>query len=275
MASIHVKTLEILRKISSRILSKKQTSTELTTEGLTAYQKWSKHPNCNYFPIVPISWQTRPKQWRPFLHERVVSGDGFSFGSFASFIAFIAVIGIWLYSARPMLGSFAEFIGVKKHTEPNIGQTINTPTPGAISAFPVQANTPIPTKTLEPTTSPVGPTAETLETTYEVINGKYSWYYPPMGGYNCDEVDGKPECEHLANGDLYTSWLDTGIACPVDYPLGSVAYVRELDKFYTCVDRGSLITCDDDNICWFDFLTAKPDLDYGAPITVYMSTRLP
>lgn len=197
-----------------------------------------------------------------------------------AFMAFIGVFVIWGMSARPMLRSFGQFIGIVPKDVGYMGLQV-TPTPTVLSTsyFPVQQQQQVkPTVTTIPTMVPTmapTPTNEGNLLNYDVYPGKYSYYWPPLGGINCDtNPDGSPECEHVANGDLYTDWVGLGVACDSSIPLGSRLYIVELDQFYTCIDRGYLIKRDIDNRYWFDFLTDAPAFDYGTPITVYVSRAL-
>lgn len=50
---------------------------------------------------------------RPYLLEEV-GGKDFNIMSFFSLLAFMAVIGLWLYSARGLVGTTARFLGIAK-----------------------------------------------------------------------------------------------------------------------------------------------------------------
>ena len=221
---------------------------------------------------------------RPYLAEQVASGDKFKFASFLAMIGFIGVIGLWIYSARGLVGRAGEFLGLKKSIQESNGLVLNqsTPTPilsnsGSfiiendltveqiaknVLAESMQTQTPYPTYTPYPT-----PTVMKGRS-YDAI-GIYSWYWPPLGGVNCSQHgDGSSKCSHVANGDLYTNWVDVGCACPVNLPFGTNIYIQELGISLICVDRGGLIFMDNDYSYWIDHLVDSPLLDYGTYINI-------
>jgi len=90
------------------------------------------------------------------------------------------------------------------------------------------------------------------------IPGKYSYYWPPWGGMNCDKINGVEECVYMASGEKALENVGIAWACDFSIPLQSVIYIRELDIFGICKDRGYAIKQDIDGLFWFDQL-----LDYG------------
>ncbi len=109
----------------------------------------------------------------------------------------------------------------------------------------------------------------TPATAGRVVKGKYSWYYPPLGGINCDrDQDGTEECTYVANGDQWELWYERGAACPPELALGTKIKIRELDLNLTCVDRGWAIIVDDEGYYWIDHLTNAPRLYWSSPITI-------
>lgn len=103
----------------------------------------------------------------------------------------------------------------------------------------------------------------------QVLDAKYSWYYPPYGGINCDTVNGVEECNYMANGQLAHEYMGVAWACPPDIPFESRIYIRELDQWGVCKDRGSMIRLDpSDDRYWFDHLMKDPLLWWGCPVTI-------
>ena len=81
----------------------------------------------------------------------------------------------------------------------------------------------------------------------ELIRAHLSYYWPPFGEINCDT-----ECEHIATGDDWHAWVGKGVACPVEYPLGTVFIV--MGDRWECIDRGEAIVVNSDGSIWLDFL---------------------
>lgn len=145
---------------------------------------------------------------------------------------------------------------------------VNTPTPTI---------TPIPTITPTPTITPpawfedmyvpdypgIAPIPD-REPDYK-IDAKISYYYPPYAykdvkyEINCDKPNGILECEHMASGEEVKYFIGEAIACPEQFPYGTVFQVW--DGFYTCRDRGGAIVKIDDNTYWLDIL--YPVMPYG------------
>lgn len=109
----------------------------------------------------------------------------------------------------------------------------------------------------------------------EVINAKISYYYPPFAYnppdaswlINCDtNPDGSPECETLANGYKTYDWIGYVVACPEEFPYGTVFQIW--NKYYLCYDRGGAITRETDNLIWLDILYNRmPDGHYWSEST--------
>lgn len=101
--------------------------------------------------------------------------------------------------------------------------------------------------------------------------GFYSWYWPPLGGINCDtDANGQPECEYVANGDSFRDWIGRGVACPAEIPLGSRIFIRQVNQSFRCIDRGGAIVFDG-NRFWIDVLTDTPGLNWHDPIDLIIS----
>lgn len=145
---------------------------------------------------------------------------------------------------------------------------------------PQPTYTPYPTYTPQPTYTPY-PGISNFENeqkkyllnrgTYEFL-GIYSYYWPPLGGINCDtNPDGSPECEYTASGALVSDWIGNGCACPASVPFGSDIYIRELDIHLTCIDRGGLIYVDGFGRYWIDQLIEQPLIPYGSQINIVIT----
>lgn len=87
---------------------------------------------------------------------------------------------------------------------------------------------------------------------------KLSYYYPPYAylekayEINCDVSGGVLECEHMSNGQEVKYFIGEALACPQEYPFGTVFKV--MDGYYTCRDRGGAIGRVDDSTIWLDLL---------------------
>ena len=110
--------------------------------------------------------------------------------------------------------------------------------------------------------------AYSQEKDYQVYEGKYSYYWPPLGGINCDIVDGKEECKYMASGLIFSDYVGIAFACDQSIPMYSVIYVEQLNLWGRCLDRGSMIKRDEDGLFWFDHLIDQPFIPYGDHITV-------
>lgn len=101
-----------------------------------------------------------------------------------------------------------------------------------------------------------------------IINGKYSYYWPPWGGTNCDVVNGVEECIYMASGEKSLDNIGIAWACDFSIPLQSVIYVQELDIYGICKDRGYSIKKDIDGLYWFDQLLNFGMLGWAEKMTV-------
>lgn len=102
----------------------------------------------------------------------------------------------------------------------------------------------------------------------ETYPGKYSYYWPPLGGSNCDQVGGVSECEYMANGYKVKDYVGIGWACDTGIPLGYIIEIVELGIWGECTDRGYTIKQDKDGLFWFDQLIGYPLAAWESPITV-------
>lgn len=182
-------------------------------------------------------------------------------------------------SALPLIGKFTSSIGivdyVKDSKKPGLNSDNNP-------MFTLEENktieklvqdqlaTIMPTPTLQPTYTPypTGTPVPLIENKY-TVKGFYSWYWPPLGGINCDKnSDGSEECKFLANGEPFERWIGTGFACPASLPFGTRIKVLELNIQGVCVDRGGQIVIDKYGQYWFDHLIENPLMYWSTPITV-------
>jgi hypothetical protein len=99
--------------------------------------------------------------------------------------------------------------------------------------------------------------------TPETVQAHLSNYWPPYGDINCDY-----ECAHLANGDRWQKWVGKGLACPLEYPLGTIFVVRGQE--WVCIDRGERIVVNPDGTIWLDLLMPfmPHDVAWGSVFTV-------
>jgi hypothetical protein len=216
---------------------------------------------------------------RPYLKESV-AGARIEFTSVLALLGFVAVIGVWLSTFFPTLKGALSMFSIG-------GMTINgqiTPTPTYVSpSFISQPTpyiivptvqvvvvqpTPLPTAIPLPTPTP-GPTqivsegyipfvvypepgtADLKDLPGVPIKVKVSFYYPPLGGINCDQINGIQDCLHLANGEEYYKWVGRGMACPAEWPFGS--QIELMGQVWECVDRGGAIV-EDGGAYWVDLL---------------------
>lgn len=246
-------------------------------------------------------------------------------------VAFVGLIGVWIYSMLPLLGSFKRTIGNLGMSKPPIA-IINSqqdhnpapilkapaePTPTLQAEITVPVIFPILTNgendqaalglqhstyVLSPgqeeqTEQALVPATETgsdldlpqlvydldvvlyqrsdkLRLKYadkpvvETYPGKYSYYWPPLGGSNCDQVNGVAECEYMASGYKVADYIGIGWACDAKIPLGYIIEIVELNIWGECTDRGYTIKQDKDGLYWFDQLIGYPMTTWEAPITV-------
>lgn len=80
-----------------------------------------------------------------------------------------------------------------------------------------------------------------------------SYYWPPLGGINCDS-----DCSTMANGESWKPYIGKSLACPVEFPFGTLFKVS--GRVWVCKDRGGMIL-ERDGAYWVDFL--YPQMPYG------------
>ena len=133
-------------------------------------------------------------------------------------------------------------------------------------------------QTMQPTPIPIIQTVIVPQIQYievtptpkpNVYPGRYSWYWPPLGGINCDrDSSGNEECEYMANGEKWISWVNIGAACPVEWAFGTQIKIIEANVILTCVDRGGAIVRESDGVYWIDQLTENPIFYWSKSITI-------
>ena len=85
-----------------------------------------------------------------------------------------------------------------------------------------------------------------------------SFFYPPYGGTNCDNNYDPPECRYLATGETWQGWVGRALACPFEFPLGTVFRINGDD--WVCKDRGGMVNMIG-GIPVLEFLA--PEMPYG------------
>lgn len=106
---------------------------------------------------------------------------------------------------------------------------------------------------------------EVQEKSYRVLKSKYSYYWPPFGGINCDY-----DCNYMASGQNPKDFIGIGWACDASIPFWTQIYIVELDIYGRCMDRGGAIVQDTDGLYWFDQLIKFPMLPFGSSMTVHV-----
>lgn len=194
----------------------------------------------------------------------------------------MAVLGLWLSTAMPMLRSFAGSIGLARVVSPitrtqeaqGIGSGLfvaqNTPDIKSLVATqiseyrPKEEPTAYPTYTLYPT-----PTMQDNPKISYMVKGIYSYYWPPLGGINCDKnPDGSEECEYMASGLRVDQWIGKAFACPVSLPFFTKIHIVQLGIDGICLDRGEAIVIDKYGSYWFDHLISSPLIGWSSPVDV-------
>jgi len=96
---------------------------------------------------------------------------------------------------------------------------------------------------------------------------KYSYYNPKLGGWNCATWDAVlNDCiSMMANGEDWHNQYGAVVACAPEIALGTIiqiTYPDALQGYWTCKDRGGLITG-----LWIDFLDITIRYSWGDPVS--------
>lgn len=128
--------------------------------------------------------------------------------------------------------------------------------------------TPQPFATVTPSPTITPQITATSTAIYSInILFKYSYYNPALGGVNCFTWDAlKNDCvSMMANGEDWHDQYGRVVACAPEIVLGSVieiTYPDALKGFWTCKDRGGMITGS-----WIDFLDITQRYGWGEPVS--------
>src|SRR4030065_214870 len=110
----YIQGLSLAREVRklSRGSSSKQKNLEDIGDTTTAYKRWKKKGGRLSNSMI-ASKRSRMQliDNKPYLRENVV-GDRADFGGVLSLLFFMMVIGLWLYSARGMVGTFLDWVGI-------------------------------------------------------------------------------------------------------------------------------------------------------------------
>jgi len=120
-----------------------------------------------------------------------------------------------------------------------------------------------PTSTALPTaTAELQPTVtDTAEHEGERIWVRLSHYWPPLLGVNCHPANvHNGKCYASLYGREWQEWVGVGLACPMEWPLGTEWHIPALGKTFVCVDRGGAIQSLEDGSLFVDLL--QPDIPY-------------
>jgi hypothetical protein len=200
-----------------------------------------------------------------------VASRGANFGSFVALAVFLLLVcGEGFLLISPLIKVKAK--------SPVVGQSV-TASPTKVP-YPVvfhevrDTQMPAIVATVQATDIPeekVSIMAPTI--TPQPVKWLYSYYWPDLGGVNCSQhLDDSGSCAALmASGKPWRAWVDRGVACPSEYPLGTrfrVLSPLQLYGEWTCVDRGGAIVCKD-GACYLDFLHEPPQrVDWNSEITL-------
>ena len=131
-----------------------------------------------------------------------------------------------------------------------------------------------PTSTPLPTVVPTSEPAPTVEPNEGLVMVRLSHYWPPLLGPNCHPANVHAgQCHASLYGKEWQEWAGVGLACPVEFPLGSEWYIPALGKAFICVDRGGAILALDDGSVFVDLL--QPDVPYVHNGTIVQDMHSP
>jgi hypothetical protein len=95
----------------------------------------------------------------------------------------------------------------------------------------------------------------------------YSYYWPPLGGINCEEP-----CDIMANGEPWREAVGVAVACPAEFEIGSKVIWD--GGAHICLDRGSAIVMQGQRP-WIDFLRDRPHEGLSWGDTFYVRVFAP
>ena len=119
----------------------------------------------------------------------------------------------------------------------------------------VVISTPVNTPTPEPEVQKVEAAQVPIKPNWAGV-ARYSYYYPPLGGINCEEP-----CDIMANGEQWNKYQYRAVACPSVFPFET--RIHAFGEVFYCKDRGEMIVFLDDGIPWIDFLRPNAQFPYG------------
>jgi len=183
----------------------------------------------------------------------------------------LAVVPLVLFASKMWKDSHQ--VGVEVEVVPTVTRDAAEEMIGFIYNQATHTPTLVPTATPAPTSTPVPEIREATGAYYGLDNdewelglARYSYYFPPLGGINCDG-----DCDHMANGEAWRGYVGEVVACPPEFPLGTV--FRVLGDEYICLDRGGAIQFLDDGTFWLDFL--RPNGEYPFWTIILVEWRIP
>ena len=120
-------------------------------------------------------------------------------------------------------------------------------------------STALPTATAEPEPT----VTATAEHEGQLVHVRLSHYWPPLLGVNCHRANiHNGQCHARLYGKEWQEWVGVGLACPMEFALGTEWHIPALGKTFICVDRGGAIQRLDDQhrSAFVDLL--QPDIPY-------------
>lgn len=71
----------------------------------------------------------------------------------------------------------------------------------------------------------------------------------------------------MANGERWENWIGKAVACPAEFPFGTIFVLPGGERF-VCKDRGGAIITENDGTIWLDLLVFEPPVPYGTVVEV-------
>ena len=131
-------------------------------------------------------------------------------------------------------------------------------------------STALPTATAEPEPT----VTATAEHEGQRVQVRLSHYWPPLLGVNCHPANvHSGQCHARLYGKEWQEWVGVGLACPMEWPLGTEWHIPALGKTFICVDRGGAIQSLEDGSVFVDLL--QPDIPYVHNGTVVRDQHSP